>query len=63
MDAEKQWTIWLDWMMLAKADCMVLSASGFGYVALWSSSTTCMVTMRECLKAAEKAFVAEPLMR
>jgi hypothetical protein len=44
--------LWVDVMMLAMADCLVLSSSGFSYVALWMSNSTCFTPMVACQKAA-----------
>jgi hypothetical protein len=56
MSMDKQMTIWVDLWMLVNAECLVLSASGFSYAALWASNTTCIVTMHDCLWVAEKRF-------
>jgi hypothetical protein len=61
MDKQKQATIWADLMMLANADCIVLSASGFSYAALWVGNTTCMVTVHDCLKSTENYFKNIPV--
>jgi hypothetical protein len=61
MDAQKQATVWVDFMMLARADCLVLSASGFSYAALWVGNTTCMVTVHDCLKSTESYFEDNPV--
>jgi hypothetical protein len=48
--------MWVDVMMLAKADCLVLSGSGFSNAALWMSNTTCYAYTLGCQQEGEQLY-------
>jgi hypothetical protein len=56
LNANSHEDLWVDVMMLAMADCLVLSSSGFSYTALWMSNSTCFTQMVDCQKANEPRF-------
>jgi hypothetical protein len=48
MDEHAHQDMWVDVMMLAMADCFVMSSSGFTNVAFFLSNTTCFIRMLTC---------------
>jgi hypothetical protein len=48
--------MWVDVMMVAMGDCLVLSSSGFSKVAVWMSNSTCFARMLTCQLNDEPRF-------
>jgi hypothetical protein len=56
MTVETNRAMWVDLLMLAKADCFIMSHSGYSLLAQIMSSTQCIVHMSECLSADDDRY-------
>jgi hypothetical protein len=56
MTSDAHEDMWVDVMMMAMGDCLVLSSSGFSKVAVWMSNSTCFARMLTCQVNDESRF-------
>jgi hypothetical protein len=56
MPVDANRAMWVDMLMLAKADCLIMSHSGYSLVAQIMSSARCVVWMSDCLSADDARF-------